>query len=126
VVAIAAGGNHNLALKKNGKVIPWGEDYRNHFSALSNLLSVVSVAAGHYHDLALRSNDVVIAMGLNDSGQTNVPSNLSNVVAIAGGEFHSLALVRDGSPVVMGPPPTARFVSEQRRPSPSSPTEHRL
>ncbi|MGD9612549.1 MAG: discoidin domain-containing protein [Kiritimatiellia bacterium] len=102
VQAVAAGGNHSLALKENGTVVMWGDngwEQRNMPAGLSN---VVAIAAGANHSLALKSDGTVAGWGRNFYGETAVPPGLSNVVAIAGGYFHSLALKSDGTVEVWG------------------------
>ena len=93
VQAIAAGGNHNLALLTNGTVVAWGDNSFGQASPPSNLSNVVAITAGYLHSAALCSNGTVVVWGDNTFGQTNVPTGLSNVVAIAAGDFHTFALV---------------------------------
>jgi alpha-tubulin suppressor-like RCC1 family protein len=100
VQAIAAGGNHNLALLANGTVVAWGDNSFGQSSPPSNLSNVVAIAAGYLHSAVLCSNGTVVAWGDDTFGQTNVPLGLSNVVAIAAGNFHTLALLSNG--IVVG------------------------
>jgi hypothetical protein len=108
VVAIAAGGNHSLALQTNGTVVAWGEntDAEGSFVGQSivptDLAGVVAIAAGEYHSLAVRADGTVVAWGDNSRGQISVPVGLSNVVAVAGGGAHSLALNADGTVAAWG------------------------
>jgi PKD repeat protein len=106
VIAIAAGGGHNLALKADGSVVAWGSS--NTYGELdlppetSN--GVIAVAAGEMHGLALKANGTVIGWGgRNMFGQGVVPpAAQSEVVAIAAGRDHSLALKKDGSVIAWG------------------------
>src|SRR2546422_1495265 len=97
VVAIAAGRTpftgHNLALRRDGTIVGWGDDYYGQATPPADLSNVVAIAAGGLHSLALKSDGSVVAWGRNLSGQTDVPSGLSNVVAIAAGNNHSVALI---------------------------------
>jgi alpha-tubulin suppressor-like RCC1 family protein len=95
IQAIAAGGNHCLALV-NGNVVGWGENGFHQASPPANLFNVIAIAAGYLHSVALCSNGTVVAWGDNSFGQTNLPPGLTNVVAIAAGDFHTLALLKDG------------------------------
>jgi len=103
VVAVAAGGNHSLALRADGTVVAWGEnnDALGNFAGQSvvpaELTNAVAIAAGEYHSLALRADGTVVAWGDNSEGQTILPAGLSDVVAVSGGGAHSLALKRDGT-----------------------------
>jgi len=102
VVAIAAGSNHNLALRSDGTVTAWGENSFDQTNVPFGLTNVTSIAAGDHHNLALRQDGTVAAWGFDYYGETLVPSNLVDVVRIAAGYYHSLALKRDGSIVAWG------------------------
>ncbi|WP_313731995.1 S-layer homology domain-containing protein [Cohnella nanjingensis] len=104
VVAIAAGGDHSLALKTDGFVVAWGDNVDGQTTVPTGAQSgVVAIAAGGGHSLALKSDGSVVAWGYNAYGQTNVPAGAqSGVVAIAAGGYHSLALKADGSVVAWG------------------------
>jgi len=54
VVAISAGVNHSLALKNDGTVVAWGNNYYGQISVPGDLTNVVAISAGSYHSLALR------------------------------------------------------------------------
>ena len=99
-MAIAAGGNHSLALKSDGRIVGWGND--DGAIVPSGLSNVVAIAAGSQHSLALTREGRVVAWGDNSSGQTDVPSGLSNVVAIAAGGGHNLALTAAGEVAAWG------------------------
>jgi len=92
-VAVAAGGNHTLAVTTNGTLIGWGQnDYgQTDCPAGSNF---TSVAAGNTFSLAL-SNSQVIGWGNNEQGQLDAPGNQQFVVIAAGGQ-HALGLTDDG------------------------------
>jgi len=85
-MAVAAGGEHSLALKTDGTVWAWG---RNEYGQLGDgtrtdrftpvqvkgpggsdwLTDVQAVAAGGYHSLALKTDGTVWAWGRNNGGQ---------------------------------------------------------
>jgi alpha-tubulin suppressor-like RCC1 family protein len=108
VVAVAAGGNHTLALRTNGTVVAWGEntDAEGNIAGQSaapwGLTNVVAVAAGEYHSLALKADGTVAAWGDNSQGQIGVPPDLTNVAAVVGGGAHSVALHGDGTLTAWG------------------------
>jgi hypothetical protein len=104
LIAVAAGARHQLALRKNGKVVVWGDEYATNGDVKfpANLNHVTTIAAGSYHSLALKSDGVVVAWGTDSHGQCTPPARLKNVVAIAAGENHSLALKRDGTVIGWG------------------------
>jgi hypothetical protein len=83
VEAIAAGGNHSLALLKNGTVMAWGENTYGELGdgtttnsdvpvPVSNLRGVTKVAAGREHNLALLGEGSVMAWGNNAEGQLGI------------------------------------------------------
>jgi len=100
VVAIAAGGWHNIALKSDGTVVGWGNYLGSDVPA--DLTGVIAIDGGAYHNLALKGDGTVVAWGLSGDSALNVPSDLTNVVAIAAGGAHSLALKSDGTVVGWG------------------------
>ncbi|MBD0379624.1 cadherin-like beta sandwich domain-containing protein [Paenibacillus sp. WST5] len=131
VSAIAAGGNHSIALK-GGMAWTWGHnaygqlgDGTNTSKAypvpitslncsypIDGCFAVTAIAGGANHTIALRSDGTVWTWGRNDSGQLgsgstdkNYPSivaDLDGVVAITGGSGHSVALKNDGTVLTWG------------------------
>jgi hypothetical protein len=75
VVAIAAGRNHNLALRNDGTVVAWGDNRFGQCNVPAGLTNVVSIVAGAAHSLALKMDGRVVAWGTNDT-RTSVPSSL--------------------------------------------------
>ena len=108
VTAIAAGGDHTVALKNDGTVVAWGYNDSGQTTVPAGLSGVTAIAAGGYHTVALQSDGTVVAWGLNNEGQTTVPSGLSGVTAIAAGRYHTVALVAsagtDSTPPVLALP----------------------
>jgi uncharacterized repeat protein (TIGR01451 family) len=136
VIAIAAGGNHSMALKADGTVLTWGfngsgqlgvgnqtvnQDDRTTPVVVSGLGSgsgVIAIAAGGNHSMALKGDGSVAAWGDNAFGQLGIgnqsvtrgltPEGVSGlgsgagVIAIAAGFFHSMALKSDGSLLAWG------------------------
>ncbi len=100
VIAVAARGSANLALKADGTVTRWG-GYSSTVPA--DLANVVAVATGASHFLALRADGTVIAWPLGSSDPAAwVPEGLTQVVAVSAGSGHSLALKGDGTVVAWG------------------------
>jgi hypothetical protein len=78
MVAVAAGGYHNLALKSNGTVVAWGSDDSGQCQVPESIQRrVVAVAAGDLHSLALLSTGTVVAWGNIDNDRCTVPTGLS-------------------------------------------------
>jgi len=93
---------HSLALKSDGTVVAWGDDYYGQSAIPAGLSGVVSISAGSNHSLALKSDGTVVAWGDNGQGQSTVPANLTGMVSISAGARHSLALKSDGTVVGWG------------------------
>ena len=99
-VAVSAGAQHSLVLRRDGTVVAWGAADQTDLPP--GLADVVAIAAGSDHSMALKGDGTVAAWGTNTAGQTAIPANLSNVVAIAAGASHNLALKAGGTLAAWG------------------------
>jgi len=91
VVAIAAGGEHCLALKSDGTVVSWGSSRHGLTNVPPDLSNIIGIAAGTLSSYAIRSNGTIVGWG----ASAEVPPGLNNVVAISvGGAEYKLALVK--------------------------------
>ena len=123
VVAVSAGGFHNLALTADGSVWSWGDGAfgeLGHGDQQRQLLPkkieafagrlVVAVSAGAAHSLAITADGAVWSWGAGEDGQLGhgdeqdqlLPKKVEafadqRVVAVSTGAAHSLALTADGS-----------------------------
>ena len=124
VTAIAAGGEHSLALLANGTVMAWGDNESGQLGtgnfeesdvpkAVKGLSGVSAISAGGEHSLALLKSGTVMAWGDDEFGQlgngavktSDVPvavKGLSGVSAISAGGEHSLALLKGGTVMAWG------------------------
>src|SRR5208282_647506 len=56
---IAAGGNHSLAIQRDGIAVGWGSDQYHESSGLSGWTNIAAVAGGYTHTLILRTDGTV-------------------------------------------------------------------
>ena len=92
VIQIAAGDYHSVALRRNGKVLAWGDNRFGQTNMPERVRRgfVVELAAGNIHTLALMGNGTVVGSGpcggqYGDFGQCAAPAGLKHVVAVAAG-----------------------------------------
>jgi hypothetical protein len=120
VLAISAGSQFAVALKKDGTVWAWGDNTHGQLGKGDNFPSssplqvpgvsnIVEVACGGTHVLALRADGVLFAWGLDGHGQLGDGGNIDSlvpkqvtalpatVVDIAATYIESWALLADGS-----------------------------
>ncbi len=93
VTAIAAGGGHNLELKRDGTVVSWGWDLGDLLTVPAGLHDVIAIAAAVDRSLALKRDGTVVAWGDNENGESTGIKGLSEVRAVSVGVDHSLAAV---------------------------------
>ena len=118
IQAIAAGGNHSLALTKSGEVYSFGmgnsgrlghgdTDSQLEPKKIEDLSDIQAIAAGGNHSLALTKSGDVYSFGWGLHGQLGhgdtenqlTPKkieDLSDIQAVAAGANHSLALTKSG------------------------------
>lgn len=120
VKAVAANGNHSLALQNDGTVWAWGANNHGQLGLgdtedrsaplpISGLTNITGIAAGGGHSLAVDSDGTVWGWGTNYHGQVGEGSDtsrflepvpvagLSTASSVAAGGTHSLAALSDGS-----------------------------
>ena len=68
VLAIAAGTYHSLALKNDGTVVGWGNNYYGQTSVPAAVSNAVAIAAGENQSLAIRIDLKVASIALSDQG----------------------------------------------------------
>lgn len=97
-----AGLHRAIAVRRDGTVVAWGNNFYGQTNIPPGLSDVRAVASGIGHNLALKSDGTVVAWGGNAFGQTDIPPGLTGVVSVAAGFLHSVALKNDGSVVAWG------------------------
>jgi hypothetical protein len=90
IVAIAAGLNHSVALRKDGSVLTWGSDEFGQLGdgtpledkstpvVVSGASNIVAIAAGGLHTLALKSDGTMQSWGRDNLGQLGNSAALEN------------------------------------------------
>jgi hypothetical protein len=102
VAAIAAGGNHSIALQADGTLVAWGENINSQGFYVGQSVvpaavgKAAAIGAGDYHSLAVKLNGAFAGWGDDSQGQTDPPGGLGAVTALAGGGGHTIALKANG------------------------------
>ncbi len=102
LIAVSAGDEFAVGLKRDGTVVAWGRNILNSTTVPAGLTDVVALSTTDLHSLALKSDGTVVAWGSNTNSESTVPAGLAGVVAIAAGGQHNLALKSDGTIVAWG------------------------
>jgi hypothetical protein len=97
VGAIAAGGEHSLALLKNGTVQAWGGNASGQTNVPAGLGGVAKIAAGFAHNVVCKSDGTLVAWGDSSNNRTAIPGGITTATDVAAGNLHSLALLSNGT-----------------------------
>ena len=104
-IAVAAGTQHTLLLRSDGRVGSCGLnlDGQRSLVGLEDRV-LISVAAGGFHSVLLDSDGSCEAVGCNDHGQCQVSSRLSGrrCISIAAGAQHTICILEDGNAIAVG------------------------
>ena len=131
ITAISAGAQHSLAVKQDGTLWAWGDNYygqlgdgtrttRWYPGQVSGFVGGTAVAGGYGHSLALKQDGSVWAWGNNGYGQLGSGDGVyrqlpvqvvdfSNGIAVAAGKYHSAALRNDGTVWTWGANPSGEL-----------------
>jgi hypothetical protein len=102
-VAVAAAGDHSLALKADGTLVAWGDaGFGQNMAPPDNATNIVAISASRGNALAATAGGRVLCWGGPSYGLTSVPPDATNVVGIALGPAVAYAWREDGSLVRWG------------------------
>lgn len=100
IVAVSAGGEHTVGLRKDGTVVAVGKNYNGQCD-VSSWRNIVAISAGYSHTVGLKRDGRVVATGWNWSGECNV-SEWKDIVAISAGHSRTIGLHSGGTVVSAG------------------------
>ena len=102
VTAVAGASYQSLALKSDGTVVGWGDDWDGAVCPPIGLNNAVAIAAGYNYSLALKADGTVVGWGQDAWQQCTFAKGLTNVIAISAQGINSMALKSDGTVVAWG------------------------
>ncbi len=103
VVAFAAGVGQDVALRRDGTVVVWGDNAYGQRWVPAGLDEVVGIASGAWHVVALRADGTAAQWGSNLYGEANWQVEPANLAAVTAGFFETVALRSDGTVTAWGP-----------------------
>jgi uncharacterized repeat protein (TIGR03803 family) len=102
---IGVGFDFRMAIRNDGKLFVWGDNWDQEANAPASATNLVAVAGGDPHILALRADGSVVTWGRyfgGFGGYYNIPDGLTNVIAISTRQDTDMALKSDGTVVAWG------------------------
>ncbi|MBW6515047.1 MAG: T9SS type A sorting domain-containing protein [Candidatus Cloacimonetes bacterium] len=100
-IAIAAKGDHSLALRQNGSLVAWGLNTNGQCNVPAGN-NYVSIATGNFHSLAIRDDGTIAAWGRDNENQVSGVPTFNDFTEVSGGYYHCAALRGNGTIVGWG------------------------
>ena len=107
-VKVTSGESHACAIKPNGRVLCWGDNFVGQASPPNRKFEAID--AGAFHNCGIRLNGKVACWGSNGHGESEPPSGKFRTIS-AGFEF-SCGIKRNGKAKCWGTTATARCHSQ--------------
>ncbi|GHV16939.1 hypothetical protein FACS189425_02150 [Clostridia bacterium] len=102
IVSVEAGYEHVIALRSNGTVLSFPNEYEYRYSGdVSGWENIIAISAGGWGNVGLKADGTVVAVGDNESGQHNV-EDWRGIVAISAQSDFTVGLKTDGTVVAVG------------------------
>ena len=92
-IAVAAGGDHTCAIRVDGTLLCWGNNWRNQLEVPTG--EFTQIAAGEDHTCAIDIEGRVACWGSNTYGRADAPTG--NFLAVSAADDHSCALRASGT-----------------------------
>jgi hypothetical protein len=103
IIAVAGGQNRRLALRADGRILAWGDDWMGGpMTPPDSAIGFVAIAAGAHFGLGLQADGTILAWGPNWFGEALVPREATNIVSISANNSRAMALRSDGRVLVWG------------------------
>jgi alpha-tubulin suppressor-like RCC1 family protein len=102
-VAIAAGARYSFALRFDGTMVCWGDNWINQCKAPEETDDAVAISAGSTQSLILKADGTLKCSGGSAVwGECDIPPDLGHVTAISMGFAQGLAVKSDGTVACWG------------------------
>ncbi|MDP4121054.1 MAG: NPCBM/NEW2 domain-containing protein [Bacillota bacterium] len=106
IVAVEAGDNHTVILRKDGTVQAIGDNEYGQCNTTKEkgFTDIIAISAGSNHTVGLKKDGTVVAVGRNDDGQCNTTkaNGFSNIVSISADYVNTIGLKKDGTLAIVG------------------------
>jgi hypothetical protein len=101
IVAVAQGNRHAAALRADGTVIVWGENFYGQLNVPSGLSNVVSISCSFYYTVAIKADGRAVGWGSYDQIGVFVelPASFNDLVAVSCSPYCTFGLKSDGTVV---------------------------
>jgi alpha-tubulin suppressor-like RCC1 family protein len=104
IVAVAAGEWHFLALRADGTVAAWGDNFSSQATVPAGLSQVVAISAYGNKSIALRADGTAVRWGSTDYYASSLSGEIVAISSMNGGEVALVRTPADSAPVITRAP----------------------